>query len=141
LLALSACGHTLPDDPFDGASTALSMVPVNHTDRYAVDIFVDKYWAGDADDHSGGGAAACCYPGLKDWEQPVTVRWTWGQESNRATGVIQKKREQRMVVTRFPAGGPHVDPDPYKTDAYACVIFRDLDTVELAFSASRCAAK
>jgi hypothetical protein len=27
--------------------------------------FVDKYWAGNVDDHAGGGAAACCYPGLK----------------------------------------------------------------------------
>ncbi len=41
----------------------MAMVPINHTDRYAVDIFIGKYWAGDVSSHSGGGAAACCYPG------------------------------------------------------------------------------
>jgi hypothetical protein len=144
VIALSACAHVaLPDDPFDGEGTALSMVPINHTDRYAVNIFVDKYWAGDVDGHAGGGAAACCYPGLKNWSQPVTIRWMWGQESDPTTGVVQKKREQHLVVTHFPARGPHNDPDPYKADAYACVIFRDLNTVELAFSPSRsgCADK
>jgi hypothetical protein len=143
MIVLSACGHTLPDDPFDGEGTALSMVPINHTDRYAVNILVDKYWAGGVDDHAGGGKIICCYPGLKNWGQPVTIRWTWGQESDPKTGVVQKKREQRLAVAHFPANGPRNDPDPYKSDAYACVIFRDLNTVELAFSpsASGCADK
>jgi hypothetical protein len=143
-IALSACAHVaLPEDPFDGEGTALSMVPINHTDRYAVNIFVDKYWAGGVDDHSGGGAAACCYPGLKDWSQPVTVRWTWGWEEDPKTKAMTKPDESHTVVVHFPSRGPHNDPDPYKADAYACVIFRDLNTVELAFSPSRsgCADK
>jgi hypothetical protein len=141
--ALSACGHTLPEDPFDGEGEALSVVPINHTDRYAVDIFVDKYWAGNVDDHAGGGAAVCCYPGLKDWSQPVTVKWTWGWEEDPKTKAVTLPDEQHSVVAHFPAGGPYNDPDPYKADAYLCVILRDLNTAELAFSPSRsgCADK
>jgi len=60
----------------------MTMVPINHTNRYAVEIFVDKYWAGDVTRHSGGGAANCCYPGLKDWSKPVTVKWIWGWEED-----------------------------------------------------------
>jgi hypothetical protein len=113
----------------------MAMVPINHTDRGAIDVFVDEHWAGDVDKHQGGGAAACCYPGLNDWRQPVTIRWTWGDGS--------KETERQAVVTHFPASGPHDDPDPLKSDAYVCVILRDLNTAELAFSpsASGCAHK
>lgn len=106
-----------------------------------LNIFIDKYWAGDVADHAGGGAAACCYPGLKDWSQPVTVTWTWGTEEDPKTKAITKRREQRTMVARFPASGPHSDHDPMKDDAYVCVILRDLDKAELAFSptASGCA--
>jgi hypothetical protein len=144
VITLSACAHdTLPDDPFSSQGTALSMVPINHADRYAVDIFVDKYWAGNVTRHAGGGAAACCYPGLKDWRQPVIVRWTWGWEEDPKTKAVTMSDEPHKVVTHFPASGPHNDPDPYKADAYVCVILRDLNTAELAFSPNRsgCADK
>jgi hypothetical protein len=144
LLGLSACaGGTLPDDPFDGEGGPVGMVPINHTDRYAVNIFVDKYWAGDVDDHAGGGSASCCYPGLKDWSKPVTVTWTWGQESDPQTKTVLLKREQREAVVHFPVGGPHSDREMSRDDAYLCVILRDLDKVDLAFSPSRsgCANK
>ena len=119
------------------------MVPINHTGRYAVNIFVDKYWAGDAGRHAGGGGAACCYPGLKNWNQPVTVRWTWGWEEDPKTKAMTKPDESHTVIAHFPAGGPHSDPDMSKDDAYVCVILRDLDAVDLAFSpsASACANK
>jgi uncharacterized protein DUF3304 len=139
LVTLSACAGSarLPDDPFSSRATAMAMVPINHTDRYATSIFIDKHWAGDVDEHAGGGAAACCYPGLADWSRPATVTWTWGQESDPETRVVLKPREQRTVVTHFPADSPHSDPDPSKDDAYVCVILRDLNTAELAFSPSR----
>lgn len=142
VIALSACANTLSDDPFASEGHAMAMVPINHTDRYATSIYVDKFWAGNVDDHAGGGAA-CCYPGLEDWYQPVTVRWTWGQESDPQSRVILKEREQRAVTAHFPHNGPHNDRDPSKDDAYVCVILRDLNTVELEFSpsASGCAHK
>ncbi len=109
------------------------MVPVNHTDRYAINIFVDKYWAGDVNEHSGGGKAACCFPGLEDWREPVTVSWRWGTESDPVTKALTLPPESRTSVTHFPANGP----DPARDDHYICVIFHDLDTVELAFSPTR----
>ncbi|CAM2175780.1 DUF3304 domain-containing protein [Paraburkholderia sacchari] len=143
VIALSACGHVLPDDPFASEGQAMAMVPINHTDRYAVNIFVDKYWAGDVTRHAGGGAAACCYPGLKDWRQPVTIKWTWGWEEDPKTNAVTMPDEPHTVVAYFPSSGPHSDADPMKDDAYVCVILRDLDTAELAFSPSRsgCANK
>jgi hypothetical protein len=61
----------------------------------------------------------------------------WGQESDPQTKTVLRKREQRVAVAHFPAGGPHSDPDMSKDDAYVCVILRDLDKVDLAFSPSR----
>ena len=55
-----------PDGP------SLWMVPVNHYERYADSVFVDKYWAGNITRRnengraSGGGKAACCYVGYED---------------------------------------------------------------------------
>ncbi|MCS3394126.1 DUF3304 domain-containing protein [Burkholderia thailandensis] len=138
VFALTACASsdTQSDNPNIGGGQALGMVPINHTDRYAVNIFVDKYWAGDAEPQNAGGKTACCFPGMKDWSKPVTIRWTWGQESNRETKVILKPRESRTVQAYFPAQGPHSDPDWHKTDAYLCIILRDLNTAEVAFSPS-----
>lgn len=121
----------------------MAMVPINHTDRYAVSIFIDKSWAGDAGRQSGGGAAACCYPGLKDWSKPVTLTWTWGWEEDPKTKAVLKPDEQHTVFAHFPASGPHSDRDPMKDDAYVCVILRNLDKAELTFSptASGCADK
>lgn len=116
---------------------AMAMVPINHTDRYAVDISVDRYWTGNVNDHAGGGAAACCYPGLSDWRRPVTIAWTWGTDEDPITKAITNPPQKHSIVTHFPASGPHDDPDPLKSDAYVCVILRDLNTAELAFSPSR----
>jgi hypothetical protein len=138
LVTLSACAGAshLPDDPFASRGTAMAMVPINHTDRYAFDVFVDKYWAGDAPPQNDGAAAACCHPGLADWHKPTTVRWKWAEEDPKGD-TPALNRETRSMMVRFPAGGPHSDPDPNKDDAYVCVILRDLNTAELAFSPSR----
>lgn len=148
LFAVSACaGRTaLPDDPFDSNEPGLTMVPINHTDRYALDVVADRYWAGDARPHNDGSAAACCYPGLKDWSKPVTVRWTWATEVDPKTKAVLKPHEPHSMVAHFPPGGPKRSADDMaqdKDEPYLCVILRDRDTAELAFSraATRCATK
>ncbi|WP_082743528.1 MULTISPECIES: DUF3304 domain-containing protein [unclassified Burkholderia] len=145
VFTLTACAgsNLLPDDPFAGRGQPLSMVPINHSDRYALNIFVDKYWAGVVDSRSGGMNSVCCFPGGGDWSKPVTVTWEWGTEEDPKTKVVTQQREKHSVQIHFPSGGPHQDPDPYKTDAYLCVILRDLNTVILAFASSppACAAK
>ncbi|PNE76596.1 DUF3304 domain-containing protein [Burkholderia thailandensis] len=142
LTACAGSGARL-DDPLAGDGPALSMVPVNHTDRYAVNIFVDKYWAGDADKRSGGGGAACCFPGVKDWSKPVTVTWEWGYEEDPKTKAVTMPDEKHSVQVNFPPGGPHQDTDWHKTDAYLCIILRDRNTAALAFApgASKCLDK
>ncbi|WP_283151241.1 hypothetical protein [Silvimonas soli] len=163
LLALSAgllsgCGSTFYDHPPTGSQVAdngpapdgpsLMMVPINHYERYAVDILVGKNWAGDANEPhedgrpSGGGGAACCYAGYKDWTKPVRVRWKWGSEVDPQTKAVTKEREPHDIWVKLP-GPIHDDPDPSKDEAYLCVILRDRDTVELAYSpvGSGCANK
>ena len=138
LLTVSACTAPalLPDDPFDSSEPGLTLVPINQTDRYALNVFADKYWAGDPRPHNDGAGAACCYPGLKDWRKPVTVRWTWGTESDPETKTVLKPREQHTTVVHFPRAPYRDDDDMSKDDAYLCVILRDTDRAELAFSTS-----
>ncbi|CAN0624767.1 conserved protein of unknown function [Burkholderia multivorans] len=138
LFALSACtgSSPLPDDPLAG-DQPLWMVPINQTDRWAINMAVDKYGMGGGRPHNDGSAAACCYPGLNDWGKPVTARWTWGTELDPKTKAVLKPREPRSMVVHFPPGGPAKD------DRYLCLILRDRETAELAFSrvASHCATK
>ncbi|WDD95776.1 DUF3304 domain-containing protein [Burkholderia sp. FERM BP-3421] len=112
------------------------MAPVNHTDRYAVNIFVSKYWAGDVTAPAGGTKAACCFLGTKDWSKPVTVTWEWGREEDPKTEGVTMPDEKHSLQVSFPVSGPHQDPDWHKTDAYLCVILRDRNTAALAFSPS-----
>ncbi|WP_432705488.1 DUF3304 domain-containing protein [Burkholderia plantarii] len=137
-LALSACAGDplLPDDPL-ASDHPLWMVPVNHTDRGAINPAVDRYGMGVAYPHEDGSAAACCYPSPKDWSKPVTIHWTWGTELDPITKAVIQPREPHSMVVHFPPGGPA------KNDRYLCFILRDRDTAELAFATSRtrCATK
>ncbi|WLE62857.1 DUF3304 domain-containing protein [Burkholderia plantarii] len=137
LFALSACANDSlpPDDPL-ASEHPLWMVQVNHTDRGAINLAVDQYGMGDVYPHSGGGAAACCYPSPKDWSKPVTVHWEWDTMFDPKAKVIPPTEPHSLIV-HFPPGGPA------KNDRYLCLILRDRDTAELAFSraATRCATK
>ncbi|MGN4151937.1 DUF3304 domain-containing protein [Burkholderia gladioli] len=139
VVTLPACApsNAVPDDPSAAGGPTLAMVPVNHTDRYTVGIYVDKYWAGGARRHGGGTGATCCFPSVKNWSKPVVVTWEWGYEEDPATNAITAPDEKHSVRVNFPAGGPHQDPDWHKSDAYLCVILRDRDTAALAFSQTR----
>ncbi|MDD1791228.1 DUF3304 domain-containing protein [Burkholderia gladioli] len=130
---LAACASVM-DDQRAGSEQTLAMVPANHTNRYTVGIYVDKHWAGGVNPQAGGTKSTCCFPGMKDWSKPVTVTWVWGTEEDPATKAITMPREKHSVQVNFPAGGPHRDLDWHKSDAYLCVILRDLNTAELAFS-------
>ncbi|WP_186072769.1 DUF3304 domain-containing protein [Burkholderia gladioli] len=139
VFTLTACAgsNAVPDDPLAGGGQALAMVAANHVDRWAVNIYVDKYWAADVGPKGGGSAATCCFPGMKDWNHPVTVTWYWDVLRDPKTKAIVAPKEKRSVQVSFPASGPHQDPDWHKADAYLCVILRDDDTAALAFSPSR----
>ncbi|MBB5189760.1 hypothetical protein HNQ50_000470 [Silvimonas terrae] len=137
LLAGCASADQPQEPQRDGPS--LMMVPVNHYERYADPVFVDKYWAGNVGKRrpdgspAGGGGAVCCYAGYKDWTKPIKVRWAWGLEMNRETEQIIRPDEWHEVMATLP-GPPHQDtPDPRYADAYLCVILRDRDKVDLAY--------
>ncbi|ACD17041.1 conserved hypothetical protein [Paraburkholderia phytofirmans PsJN] len=138
LLAVSACADNslLPDDP-PASGHPLWMVPISQTDRWAINMAVERYGMGDSPPHGGGGGAVCCYPSPRDWGKPVTVHWTWGTELDPKTKAVIKAREPHSMILHFPPGGPARD------DRYLCLILREHDTAELAFSraATRCATK
>jgi hypothetical protein len=138
VLALSACtadSALVSADPL-ASEHPLWMVPINQTDRWAVKMVVDHYWMGNGTPHGGGGSAACCFPSPKDWSKPVTVRWEWDTIVDSKTKVVPPTEPHSMVL-HFPQGGPAND------DRYLCMILRDRDTAELAFSraATQCATK
>jgi hypothetical protein len=137
MFAVSACagGPAAPDDPL-ASDHPLWMVPINHTDRGAVNMAVDRYGMGGAYPHGGGGARACCYPGPTDCSKPVTVHWEWDTVVALGTKVVPPTEPHSMLV-HFPPGGPAKD------DRYLCLILRERETAELAFSrvASHCPTK
>ncbi|AJK49611.1 DUF3304 domain-containing protein [Burkholderia plantarii] len=137
LFILSACASDslLPDDPL-ASEHPLWMVPVNPTDNWAINMAVDRYGMGGANPHADGGAAACCYPSPKDWSKPVTVHWEWDTVVPLGTKIVPPTEPHTMAL-HFPPGGPA------KNDRYLCLILRDRDAAELAFSraATRCALK
>lgn len=61
----------------------------------------------------------------------------WGYKEDPTTKAVTAPDEKHSVQVNFPTGGPHQDPDSYKSDAYLCVILRDRDTAALAFSQTR----
>ncbi len=80
----------------------MAMVPINHTDRYAVDIFIDKYWAGDVSSHGGVAARPpAAIRALKIGGQPVTVKWVWGWEEDPKTKRVLEPDEPHTVVAHF----------------------------------------
>lgn len=145
--ALAALSLTSCATPFDsGNEPGQMLVPVNHTHRYAPNIFVEDAWAGNVDAHGGGGGATCCIAGRKDWSKPALVQWRWGAEDDPATGKITVAGEDRSALVPFPRA-PHRINKSIKDDwsredfladeIYLCVIFRTVDTVEFAFSSTR----
>jgi hypothetical protein len=149
LLAGCSSADVLPDDPFMGKARALNMVLVNHTDRYISTAWVDKYWAANInaryEDGSprGGNKSVCCYSGVTDWKKPVKVTWQWGREEEppiigpkgrHINGKVTKPDEDHEAMVAFPPRFPLDSKDMFKKETALCVIFRDLNTVELQYS-------
>lgn len=133
-----------------GNEPGLWLVPINHTDRYAPNIVVEDAWAGNVGPQGGGGKAACCLGGRKDWSKPVLVKWEWGYEEDPVTKKITLPDEQHSALVAFPRPPRRLaksisekwSREDYEADeAYLCVIFRTLDTVEFAYSFSGSACK
>ncbi len=146
LAVLLASCSSLPSTSSADQGPGLWLVPVNHTDRYAPNIFVDDAWAGNVGPQGGGGGAACCIAGRKDWSKPVLVKWRWGAEENPATKAITVPGEDHSAMVYFPGAPKRLNKsikeewsrEDYMADeAYLCVIFRSREKVELAYSYSR----
>ncbi|WP_083339056.1 DUF3304 domain-containing protein [Chromobacterium sphagni] len=149
LLVGCSTASGLPDDPFAGKARALSIVLVNHTDRYVSQAFVDKYWAANMGKRypdgspRGGYSSVCCYSGVTDWRKPVRVMWEWGREEEPGVGnkngtytpgKLILPDEEHVVMAKLPPRFPVDSPDMFKQETSLCVIFRDLNTVELDYA-------
>jgi hypothetical protein len=136
------------DQPFTGSGgKALNMILVNHTNRYISQAFVGTNWAanagaGDANG-PGGGGIVCCY-NVTDWRKPVKVMWTWGSEGEPSfynkdgmltKGKVITPKEDHVAMVNLPPRMPISSDDRFKRERNLCVIFRDLNTVELQYTA------
>lgn len=144
-LALASCS-SIPSISAADKGPGLWLVPVNHTDRYASNIFVEDAWAGNVGRQGGGGGAACCIAGRKDWSKPVEVKWEWGYEVDPLTKKITIPDESHSAMVSFPGAPKRLNKsikekwsaeDYMGDEAYLCVIFRTLDKVEFAYSHNR----
>lgn len=139
---LTSCAGVTGRDSAD-QGPGLWLVPVNHTDRYAPQIFVDDTWAGNVGRHGGGGGAVCCIAGREDWSRPVLVQWRWGREEDPVTKAVTLAGEDRSAMVAFPRAPKRLNKsikEPWSSEdyaadeAYLCVIFRTLDKVELSYA-------
>ena len=145
LAALLASCSSLPNISSADQGPGLWLVPVNHTDRYAPNVFVDEAWAGNVGPQGGGGGAVCCIAGRSNWSKPVLIKWRWGAEEDPVTKAITLAGEDHSAMVSFPRAPKRLNKsikeawsiEDYMADeAYLCVIFRSLDKVELAYSSS-----
>ncbi|MBX9346617.1 DUF3304 domain-containing protein [Chromobacterium vaccinii] len=149
LLACCSSAATSQDDVFTDDARALTIVLVNHTDRYVSQAYVGKNWAANIgkryEDGSprGGNKQVCCYSGVTDWRKPVRVAWTWGSEGEPSTvnkdgtlklGKETMPAEQHEVMAKLPPRFPLNGSDRLKQETALCVIFRDTNTVDLAYA-------
>ncbi len=146
LAVLLASCSSLPSTSSADQGPGLWLVPVNHTDRYASNIFVDGAWAGNVGRQGGGGGAACCIAGRADWSKPVEVKWEWGYEVDPITKKVTIPDEPHSTMVALPGVPKRLNKsikeewsrEDYMADeAYLCVIFRSRKKVELAYSYSR----
>lgn len=145
LAALLASCSGVPSTSSADVGPGLWLVPVNHTDRYASNIFVEDAWAGNVGRQAGGGGAVCCIVGRTDWSKPVEVKWEWGYEVDPTTKKITVPDESHSAIVSFPGAPKRLNKsikenwstEDYMADeAYLCVIFRSLNKVEFAYSHS-----
>jgi hypothetical protein len=135
------------DQPFTGSGgKALNMILVNHNHRPISQAFVGTNWAANAGAGDakgpGGGGIICCY-NVTDWRKPVKVMWTfsalgepsfYNKEGIRTEGKITTPKEDHVAMVSLPPRMPIASSDMFKDEGNLCVIFKDLNTVELQYS-------
>ncbi|MTD33441.1 hypothetical protein [Paludibacterium denitrificans] len=99
----------------------------------------------------GGNASLCCF-NLTDYRKPVKVKWVWsgelGDPVNVGKGItlpgkIIKPDTQKESLIMLPQRNPIIVKskdyrNKFKSEDTLCVIFRDMDTVELQYSSGDC---
>ncbi|MEN9656835.1 MAG: hypothetical protein RL571_300 [Pseudomonadota bacterium] len=136
------------DQPFTGSGgKALNMILVNHNHRPISQAFVSTNWAANAGAGDvkgpGGGGIVCCY-NVTDWRKPVKVMWTFSAvreqsidhpDGSYTPGKVLIPKEDHVAMVSLPPRMPISSDDRFKRERNLCVIFRDLNTVELQYTA------
>ncbi|QND85587.1 DUF3304 domain-containing protein [Chromobacterium vaccinii] len=144
-------------DPYLRKGVRLDIVGINYVKHNISDFWVDGDWGGNLgeaypDGHSNGGNASTCCFGLVDYKKPVKVKWIWTGTStgpiDAGNGVFVRGKQltpdiEKEAMVMLPSRMPRVIKTKSGIPEYAredtlCVIFKDMDTVELQYGYVGC---
>jgi len=161
---LTACASPIQTedntDPYLRKGIRLDISALNYTNRNVGEYSLDGIWASNVSaaravgKPSGFGKVTCCF-NLTNYTKPVKVRWLWsGINSPAVMGpngmflprkllVPSEKREALvMLPQRWPLSVQSEDfRERLKSEDTLCVIFLDMDTVELRYSSGTCSTR
>jgi hypothetical protein len=161
LFLLTACARPIltsdSSDPYLRKGIRLDISALNYTNRNVGEYSLDGIWASNVSAAravgrpSGFGKTSCCF-NLTDYTKPVKVRWMWDglrgpakkiREGITMPGDIIIPTVQKEALVKLPQRWPLVvqsdDPrERFKSEDSLCVVFRDMNTVELVYGSVGC---
>ena len=144
-------------DPYLRKGIRLDISALNYTSRNVGEYSLDGIWASNVSaaravgKPSGFGSTICCY-NLTDYTKPVKVRWLWSGINSPAVmgpnGMFLPRKllvpsEKREALVMLPQRWPLVVKsddarERLKSEDSLCVVFRDMNTVELVYGSVGC---
>ncbi|QND85588.1 Uncharacterized protein ChrSV_3362 [Chromobacterium vaccinii] len=156
LMGCSSVGNAESNDPYLKNGIRLDIMGISYASR-GIEYWVDGNWGGyisapSMPGHSNGGNASTCCFNLVDYKKPVKVKW---KINGTSTGVVDagngvyirgkqltpdvEKEASIMLPQRLPQTLKTKSgiPETARQDTL-CVIFKDVDTVELQYGYVGC---
>ena len=144
-------------DPYLRKGINLDIRIINYAYRNVAELSVDGNWAGNMSAATptsgprGGNGTVCCF-NLSDYSKPVKVRWMWGgiladpvNVGNGITlpGKLLVPEIHKEALVKLPQRWPLVVQSDdararLKSEDSLCVVFRDMNTVELVYGSVGC---
>ncbi|MEN3032018.1 DUF3304 domain-containing protein [Chromobacterium amazonense] len=157
LIGCSSIKNGESNDPYLRKGIRLDIVGINYVKHSVSDFWVDGNWGGNlgeaySDGHSNGGNASTCCFSMMDYRKPVKVKWVWTGTSTGpidvGSGIFIRGKQltpdiEKEAMVMLPPRMPRVIKTKSGIPEYAredtlCVIFKDMDTVELQYGYVGC---
>jgi len=158
---LTACASPIQTedntDPYLRKGINLDIRIINYAYRNVAELSVDGNWAGNMSAATptsgprGGNGTVCCF-NLSDYTKPVQVRWEWsginspsimGPDGMYLPQTLLLPSIKKEALVKLPQRWPLVVKsddarERLKSEDSLCVVFRDMNTVELVYGSVGC---